>query len=96
MFFIREKNMSGTEKPTKVKVKKLWVGISLIVIGSLIIVAGIVGYYIEKANCLLAGYPSGCGFFSAAGGLGTVGFCFPGGIIIVIGLVFLIRGIRRL
>ena len=82
----------GNKKKLKLK---LWVGISLIVIGSLIIVAGIVGYYIERANCLLAGSPSACGFFSAQGGLGAFAVGFPGGILIVIGLTLLIRAIRR-
>ena len=67
----------------------------MIVIGSLTIVTGIVGYYIERANCLLAGNPSGCGFLSAAGGLSALGVSFPGGILLVLGFILLIHAIRR-
>ena len=70
----------GNKKKLKLK---LWVGISLIVIGSLIIVAGIVGYYIEEENCPPVG---SCGFLHYWGGIGLFGLTF-------LGLVFILPGI---
>ena len=81
------------EKKEKMKSKKGKVGISLIVIGILIVLGGIVGYYIEKANCP-PGWESGCGFFTSAGGLGLLGLIFLGGVSIVIGLFLSIRAAR--
>jgi len=77
--------MIATEKTKEVKAKNLWVGISLIVIGILIIVGGAVGYYIEKANC-----PTelGCGILTYWGGLGFFGLTFLGSIFIIPGIIY--------
>lgn len=83
------------EKNEKMKSKKVWIGISLFVIGILIIVGSIVGYYIEKANCP-PGWESGCGFFTSAGGLGLLGLIFVGSIFILIGLILSIRAARSI
>jgi len=59
--------MNDTEQPKEIKVNKTWVRISLIVIGIIIIVVGIVGYNLEKPNCPSAQYMC---FFSGGGGMG--------------------------
>jgi hypothetical protein len=77
--------MNDTKKPKKVKV-----GITLIVIGILIIIGGIVGYNVEKATCPPE-FPSGCGFFTSAGGLGLMGLIFLGSILILVAILKIVR-----
>ena len=80
--------------PQKIKTIKVVGGICLIIIGIFIIVGGIIGYNIEKANCPLE-WQSGCGPLSSAGGLGLIGVISLGGAVIGLGLFLLIWAIRR-
>ena len=68
------------------KSKRIKVGIIFIVIGILIIIGGIVGYMVEKATCPPE-FPSGCGFFTSAGGLGLLGLIFLGSVLILVAIL---------
>jgi hypothetical protein len=76
-----------------IKIVKVVGGISIIIIGILIIVGGIIGYNIEKANCPPE-WPSECGPLTSAGGLGLIGVIALGGAVIGLGLFLLIWAIR--
>lgn len=79
--------------PQKIKTFKIMGGFSIIIIGILIIVGGMIGYNIEKANCPPE-WPSGCGPLTSAGGLGLIGVIALGGAAIGLGLFLLIWAIR--
>ena len=75
--------------------KKITVGNILLVIGVLIIGGGIVGYFIEKANCPPY-YPAGCGFLTSAGGLGLMGLIFLGSLFVLGGLIMILSNRKRI
>ena len=79
--------MIDTERPKEVKV-----GMTLIVIGILIIVGGIGAYFIEKAYCAATEYA--CGILGAWGGMGLFGLIFLGLLFIIVGYSYR-RRIRR-
>jgi len=89
---IKAKNLSENEYDKEVKVKNLWVGITLIVIGILIIVGGIVRYYIEEAYCPSAQYAC---VLHGWGGMGLFGVNFLGLTTIIVGIIFPYRKRRR-
>ena len=91
---IPEKKLFDTEQPQEVKANKIWVGISLIVIGIVIVVVCIVGYYMEKPICPSAQYPC---FFSGGGGMGFGFLVILGLILTIVGIIYPYRKrIRRL
>lgn len=82
----RGQKIIESEEPREIKPTNLWVGFTLIAIGIVIIGGGIVGYYMEKANCYNPAM--GCGFLTGAGGLGLFGVTFLGLIPIMGGIFF--------
>jgi len=88
-----QKNIIDTVKPAEVKVKNLWVGISLTVIGFVFVLGGIIGYYIEKPICPSAQYPC---FFHAGGGMGFIAVIFPASIFILLGIIYIYQYKKRI
>jgi MFS family permease len=82
---IPEKKLFDTEEPQQVKANKVWVGISLIVIGIVIIVVGIFGYNMEKTICPSAQYLC---FFSGGGGMGLWLVNILGVTPFIVGIIF--------
>lgn len=83
---IKSKETSDIEKPKENDAKNLSARISLIVIGSIIIIGGIVLYYIEDINCPTDDMCGG--ILHSMGGLGLYGLFFLGLNILVPGIIY--------
>ena len=80
--------MSDAEEPQEIRANKVWLRIILIVIGSLLIVWGIVGYYIEEVNCPTPPIDCVVGPFHGAGGMLLFGVNLLGLLPLIVGIIY--------